>query len=127
MAAKHTLPLNSYVRFPKILRFLFVQVSVIAKTSIILTQISSFSRAAKYSNNCKCKKKKIRMYLFIFVGGEVHYGMKGAYPNNPSRVRTQTLSIQSPVRVLTTRWDKFLGLPRPYQILYQLKREILFY
>ena len=112
MAAKHTLPLNSYVRFPKTLRFLFVQFSVIAKTSIILTQISSFSRAAKYSNECKCKKK-IRMYLFIFVGGEVHYGMKGAYPNNPSRVRNQTLSIQSPVRVLTTRCDELLGLPRP--------------
>ena len=53
------------------------------------------------------------MYLFIFVGGEVHYEMKGAYPNNPSRVRTQTLSIQSPVRVLTTRCDKFSGLQRP--------------
>ena len=53
------------------------------------------------------------MYLLKFVGGEVHYGMKGAYPNNPSRVRNQTLSIQSPVRVLTTRCDEFLGLPRP--------------
>ena len=123
MAAKHTLPVNSYVRFPKTLRFLFVQFSVIAKTSIILTQISSFSWVAKYRNECACKKK----FACTYVGGEVHYGMKGAYPNNPSRVRTQTLSIQSPVRVLTTRWDKFLGLPRPYQILYQLKREILFY
>ena len=56
MVAKHTLPVNSYVRFPKTLRFLFVQFSVIAKTSIILTQISSFSRAAKYSNECACKK-----------------------------------------------------------------------
>ena len=66
------------------------------------------------------------MYLFIFVGGEVHYGMKRAYPNNPSRVRNQTLSIQSPVRVLTTRCDEFLGLPRPQQVLYILKIVILF-
>ena len=106
MAAKHTLPLNPYVRFPKILRFLFVPRP---RWSSLKFQV--FPERPNIVTNAHVKK--IRMYLFIFVGGEVHYGMKGAYPNNPSRVRNQTLSIQSPVKVLTTRCDEFLGLPRP--------------
>ena len=65
MAAKHTLALNSYARFLKILRFLFVQFSVIAKTSMILTQISSFSWVAKYSNKCAYKKKFACTYLYL--------------------------------------------------------------
>ena len=92
MAAKHTLPLNSYVRFPKILRFLFVQFSVIAKTSMILTQISSFSRVARYSNECACKKT--RMYPFILVGGEVHYGRKGPIPITQPRFKPRLFQLR---------------------------------